>query len=297
MATNLKYARKVDYEKSSLWALSSLGSSGVSVAGVQLFHLVNRETHRGHRFEVWTGGVGISPIIISGSIGSSDYVSFETSEPKNFLDFDGTSVTIRETNAGLYSWTTVSLWRMSVVIAGGGLNIPGLGVTHGTINIMFGDGQTLGVADLQARPPSSEVSRTNRVIKHYGPADVYQIYGDLVFPFNKHLLKPGKRTEEALLKMSFALLNATDTYYLVFGHTDNIGDREYNFGLSKRRAETVVNWFKQNTRVEPSRLKAVGMGMTEPIETNAAEWGRQRNRRVEVVAVPKKAWDSWSDRP
>jgi outer membrane protein OmpA-like peptidoglycan-associated protein len=296
VATNLQYARKVDYEKSSFWALSSLGSSGVIVAGVQLFHLVNRETHRGHRFEVWTGGVGVAPII-TGSIGTSDYVSFETPEPKNFLDFDGTHATIRETNAGVYSWTTVSLWGMSVVIADGGFNVPGLGVSHGTINIMFGDGQTLGVADLQNKPPSSEVSRSNRVVKHYGPADVYQIQGDLLFPFNKHFLRPGKRTEEALVKMSFALLNATDTYYLVLGHTDSIGDREYNFRLSKRRADTVVKWFKQNTRVEPHRLKAVGMGMTEPIETNAAEWGRQRNRRVEVVALPKKAWDAWSDRP
>ncbi len=203
MASNLKFKHKIDDEKSRFWALSSLGSEGVSVVvggGVSLFHLVNRTTHRGHRFEVWTGGVGLSPIL-SGSIGSSDYVNFQTTEPKNFLDFDGTDVTIRETDIGLYGWTTVSFWGMSVRIAGGGLNIPGLGVSNGVINIMFGDGKPLGLVDLEIQQPKSELPPDPvRITSKNPPPLVYQIGSDVLFAFKRSTLKPGQQTEEASRK-------------------------------------------------------------------------------------------------
>ncbi len=69
-----------------------------------------------------------------------------------------------------------------------------------------------------------------------------------------------------------------------------------------KRAETVVKWLVAINYPNPPSMamglpggwfKAVGMGLTEPIASNATTDGRDRNRRVEVLALPLKAWQSW----
>jgi outer membrane protein OmpA-like peptidoglycan-associated protein len=63
------------------------------------------------------------------------------------------------------------------------------------------------------------------------------------------------------------------------GHTDNLGDDEKNLTLSQRRADAVFKYL--STKVDPSRLEAVGFGETRPAETNDTPAGREKNRRVE----------------
>lgn len=65
----------------------------------------------------------------------------------------------------------------------------------------------------------------------------------------------------------------------VEGHTDGQGDDDYNFDLSLRRAQSVVNWLAAEG-VGVERLNAVGKGEGEPVGDNATEIGRQQNRRV-----------------
>jgi outer membrane protein OmpA-like peptidoglycan-associated protein len=283
--------QKIDYEKSGLWALSSCGSVGAGPASVQLFDLVNRETHRAHRLELKTLGVSLSPV--TGSFSPSDYENFKTPRDVNFLDFDGTDMTVRETNAGLYSWTTVSFWGMSVRIASGGANIPGLAVSNGIAKILFSDGRPLGSPDLVLRPlpippepgPFKEHAKEE--------ATVYQIRSDLLFDFNKHLLKPGHRTEDALTSVGYSLHWTPEYKFLVIGHTDSRGSDSYNMTLSKRRAETVAAWLKNHNFLKPEWIKTVGVGMKEPVASNANEEGRAQNRRVEIVGILTKYWDRY----
>jgi chemotaxis protein MotB len=42
-----------------------------------------------------------------------------------------------------------------------------------------------------------------------------------------------------------------------------------------------------NESVDPVRLSAVGYGEYRPVESNDSKSGRQQNRRVEIVIVPK----------
>lgn len=65
----------------------------------------------------------------------------------------------------------------------------------------------------------------------------------------------------------------------VEGHTDAQGEDAYNMDLSRRRAQTVVDWLV-GKGIEAGRLTAVGKGESEPVADNAAEAGRQQNRRV-----------------
>ena len=67
----------------------------------------------------------------------------------------------------------------------------------------------------------------------------------------------------------------------VQGHTDNRGNAAYNKKLSERRATSVVRWLTERGEVSASRLTPKGYGMDLPLDDNATEEGRQRNRRVQ----------------
>lgn len=66
----------------------------------------------------------------------------------------------------------------------------------------------------------------------------------------------------------------------IAGHTDSDGGEAANLSLSQRRVESVRRWFIQRG-IEPDRMVARGYGESQPIDTNATEDGRARNRRVE----------------
>lgn len=67
----------------------------------------------------------------------------------------------------------------------------------------------------------------------------------------------------------------------VAGHTDSMGNDDYNMGLSKRRAQAVADYLVSKG-VNAANLKVKGYGETHPIADNGTEAGRAANRRVEL---------------
>jgi outer membrane protein OmpA-like peptidoglycan-associated protein len=65
------------------------------------------------------------------------------------------------------------------------------------------------------------------------------------------------------------------------GFTDGIGNEKYNFGLSVRRAESVMRHLV-GRNVPLFRISIVGLGTTSPVADNTTREGREQNRRVEV---------------
>ena len=61
-----------------------------------------------------------------------------------------------------------------------------------------------------------------------------------------------------------------NTKIKIIGHTDNIGEKQYNIILSKNRAAAVGNY-----------LRTAGIE-TNNITDNTSEAGRAKNRRVEI---------------
>ena len=68
----------------------------------------------------------------------------------------------------------------------------------------------------------------------------------------------------------------------VEGHTDSVGTLEYNERLSRNRARSVADEIVANG-IPRSQVTTHGYGESAPIATNKTEFGRRRNRRVEVV--------------
>jgi len=77
-----------------------------------------------------------------------------------------------------------------------------------------------------------------------------------------------------------------DARLVLEGHADEVGSREYNLRLSKRRAEAVRRALIADG-IRASRLDARGLGRSRPVASNKTGEGRARNRRVEFKPVSR----------
>jgi len=96
-----------------------------------------------------------------------------------------------------------------------------------------------------------------------------------------------KRGRDAIIKLGKILENNIETEILIEGHTDNTGPDKYNWKLSTERALSVVDILLENTKISPLRITASGRGMHRPVADNTTDTGRQKNRRIEIILVPK----------
>ena len=105
-----------------------------------------------------------------------------------------------------------------------------------------------------------------------------------LFDFDKAVLKEeGKiAIEEYRKQLRPELSEAYEG--IVIGHTDSVGDADYNIGLSMRRAEA-VSAYLVSTGVDAAILRELGRGETDPIASNDTKEGQAENRRVEIVVI------------
>jgi len=83
-----------------------------------------------------------------------------------------------------------------------------------------------------------------------------------------------------LLRQGVAQLN-------VIGHTDSVGNAEYNQKLSERRARTVADYLIIQDPTREAFVVSMGRGETEPLVSNDTEEGRAQNRRVVLQVIGK----------
>ena len=118
---------------------------------------------------------------------------------------------------------------------------------------------------------------------------VIQLTSDVLFsPGSARIKLDGQK----VLSIIAESLNAyPDRFISVEGHTDNLPivfntRYESNWELSTARGLAAVNYFQQNSQVDPRRLKVVGYGQYHPVSSNKSAEGRQRNRRIEIKILP-----------
>jgi OOP family OmpA-OmpF porin len=113
-----------------------------------------------------------------------------------------------------------------------------------------------------------------------------QFVVEVEFDFNSSVIKPS--SYRTVGSIADALHNPILLGYgfLVIGHTDSVGGRQYNIGLSQRRAESIRNALIDPFGVNPGILEAVGMGEEQLRDPRNPTSGV--NRRVQMVNVGKK---------
>jgi outer membrane protein OmpA-like peptidoglycan-associated protein len=108
---------------------------------------------------------------------------------------------------------------------------------------------------------------------------VLTLSGSVLFPFGKAELFPAAK--QRLDQVATALANI-ERPVEIEGYTDAIGSDANNLALSRERANAVRDYLIQRG-VPSEKLKARGLGETNPIASNDTAEGRANNRRVELV--------------
>lgn len=108
------------------------------------------------------------------------------------------------------------------------------------------------------------------------------ILENVLFETDSYKLIPNSFDE---LKILFYFLQKNPSVkILIEGHTDNVGDTQYNFLLSKNRAKEVYKYLK-SMGISEYRLSYKGYGESRPIVSNNTELGRSKNRRTSFIII------------
>ncbi|WP_460634177.1 OmpA family protein [Larkinella terrae] len=111
-----------------------------------------------------------------------------------------------------------------------------------------------------------------------GSAPAKETLNNLFFETSRYDLAEKSRTElDRLVK--FLEVNPS-VQIEVSGHTDNQGGAANNLELSKKRAQSVVNYLAK-AGIAPTRIRSAGYGETRPVAPNTTEENRKLNRRIE----------------
>ncbi len=98
------------------------------------------------------------------------------------------------------------------------------------------------------------------------------------------------RAMEILGKIAKIIKDYNNYDVLVEGNTDNVPisrqNIRNNWDLSALRASSVVQVLQNRFGVNPSRLTAGGRGEYNPVASNDSDFGRQQNRRTEIIITP-----------
>lgn len=119
---------------------------------------------------------------------------------------------------------------------------------------------------------------------------VITFLADVLFDSGKAVIKT--ETYSALDKVARVLKeNVPQLNVGIEGHTDNepikYSGWKSNWELSTARALSVLHYMVDEKDISPKRLSAIGYGEYTPVASNATTEGRQLNRRVEIVIIPR----------
>ncbi|MFH1577813.1 MAG: flagellar motor protein MotB [Candidatus Omnitrophota bacterium] len=119
---------------------------------------------------------------------------------------------------------------------------------------------------------------------------VITFVADVLFDSGKAIIKP--EIHSALDKVA-RILNedVPENDIGIEGHTDDepikYSGWKSNWELSTARALSVLHYLVDIKGVSPLRVSAIGYGEYRPATSNITKEGRQYNRRVEIVVLPK----------
>jgi len=110
------------------------------------------------------------------------------------------------------------------------------------------------------------------------------------FGFNRDVLTP--KAKEALDQLAGSIA-ATKGYIIALeGGTDSVGPADYNYDLSQRRANSVIQYLASKYNVPAHKIYVIGLGKDKPVETNKTSTGRADNRRVDVRLMTNTVGDT-----
>ena len=100
------------------------------------------------------------------------------------------------------------------------------------------------------------------------------------FGFDKDFLT--KEAKDDLDKLAATVPNTKGYIITVEGGTDSTGPADYNYSLSERRADSVIQYLGSKYNIPAHKIYLIGLGKDKPVEDNKSREGRAANRRVNI---------------
>ena len=130
-------------------------------------------------------------------------------------------------------------------------------------------------APAEEAPPSVTAAAISMALEQTGHVALY-----ILFDTAKTEIKP--ESLPMIAEIATMMRENPDMRLRIEGHTDSVGTPENNLLLSEGRARAVRDALIVRG-IAADRLASVGYGQEKPLADNAAEPGRAKNRRVELV--------------
>ena len=140
-------------------------------------------------------------------------------------------------------------------------------------------GTSADQAQVAANTASQRVDTlTNAVVNldNYKPVVETSVH----FGFNKDNLT--KQAKESIDQLAASVATTKGYIITVEGATDSVGSADYNYDLSQRRANAVIQYLAAEKSVPAYKIYLIGLGKDKPVESNKTSDGRAKNRRVDI---------------
>jgi outer membrane protein OmpA-like peptidoglycan-associated protein len=140
-------------------------------------------------------------------------------------------------------------------------------------------GQAADQANSSAQEAVNRVDTLSGVVANL---DNYKQLSDVsvTFGFDKSMLT--KSDKEQLDQFATSLTSAKGYILSITGGTDSVGDAQYNYALSQKRADAVVAYLQVKYNIPPHKFYLVGIGKDDAVADNHTAAGRAKNRRVDI---------------
>ena len=138
----------------------------------------------------------------------------------------------------------------------------------------------------QASMHATSLAGTVENLDNYKPVSDTTV----LFAFNKAELT--RKDKQALDEFAAQFQNQKHYIIQVEGYTDSTGSADYNYQLSQRRADAVIQYMAQKHGVPAYKIFLIGLGKDNPVAQNTTASGRAKNRRVDVRLMTNSLGES-----
>jgi len=141
-------------------------------------------------------------------------------------------------------------------------------------------GQAADQANQNAAQAANRVTSLAGTVENI---DNYKPVGNptsVLFGFDKADLT--RKDKQTLDQLGQQLANQRHFLIEVHGYTDSTGSKDYNYQLSQRRADAVIQYLASKYNVPAHQIYVIGLGEDNPTAANTTAKGRAENRRVDV---------------
>ncbi len=152
-------------------------------------------------------------------------------------------------------------------------------------------GQTADQANQNASQASNRVTSLAGTVENL---DNYKPVSDtsVLFGFDKAQLT--RKDKQALDDFAQQIQNQKHYIVQVEGYTDSTGSADYNYQLSQRRADAVIQYLATKYNVPAHKIFLIGLGKDNPVAKNTSASGRAKNRRVDISLMANSLTESAS---